>query len=161
MRDEYAKRVVETYQTRFWARVRKGDGCWEWQGHRSPKGYGAFKDAGSKIIPAHRAAYEMEVGPIPAGHVVMHRCDNPPCVNPTHLTTGTVRENNEDRDAKGRQVAPKGSKHGMATITEDVVRAIRSAKAQGVMQAEIARQFGVSEVVVSSVVRRKTWKHVE
>lgn len=162
MRDVYVARVLETYEARFWSKVRKQgpDECWEWSGHRWPKGYGVFRDCGGVLGPAHRVAYEMEVGGIPPGYFVMHCCDNPPCVNPRHLMIGTAQENNADRDAKGRQVAPRGSQHGMARMTEDKVRTIRELVTQGFMQAEVARQVGVSAAVVSSVVLRKTWKHI-
>lgn len=92
---------------RFWARVRKGPGCWEWQGGSDRKGYGAFSVSSARIA-AHRFAWELEHGPIPDGLHVLHTvCDNPRCVRASHLKLGTNAENQADRAAKGRS-----SKHG-------------------------------------------------
>lgn len=70
--------------------------CWEWSGSRDRKGYG-FGDGGR----AHRLAWEWENGPVPAGLMVLHRCDNPPCCNPKHLFVGTALDNARDALAKG------------------------------------------------------------
>jgi hypothetical protein len=75
--------------------------CWPWKGRVSSTGYGTIKHRG-RTLKAHRVAYEMANGPIPDGLVVMHICDNPPCCNPNHLRLGTVADNNNDRDQKGR-----------------------------------------------------------
>jgi hypothetical protein len=93
--------------TRLWLRVQTGDvdACWPWTGHRNELGYGAIQ-VGGRLLKVHRVAYQTTVGPIPAGLVVMHTCDNPPCCNPAHLRLGTVAENNADRHAKGRSVVP-------------------------------------------------------
>jgi len=88
---------------RFWAKVAKSDGCWLWTGARASNGYGSFRFADRPCATAaHRAAWELACGPIPHGMHVLHRCDNPPCVNPAHLFLGTHLENVRDREAKGR-----------------------------------------------------------
>lgn len=77
--------------------------CWEFQGSRSQKmGHGRIALDDGRIRGAHRAAYELAVGPVPDGMCVLHACDNPPCVNPAHLWLGTMADNNHDRSAKGR-----------------------------------------------------------
>lgn len=76
-------------------------GCWEFTGGRSGSGYGVISQAGKSLL-AHRVSYELHKGPIPDGMVVMHSCDNPPCINPAHLSTGTAGDNNRDRSRKGR-----------------------------------------------------------
>jgi hypothetical protein len=99
---------LDTIQSRFWSKVarRDIDECWEWQAH-CVDGYGVLKVDG-RDMKAHRISWLLASGSdqIPAGHVVMHSCDNPPCVNPAHLSVGTVADNNSDRHTKGRTVMP-------------------------------------------------------
>lgn len=88
---------------RFWSKVCKGnpDECWEWQAARGYFGYGVFSIR-SRLLPAHRYAYELVHGAIPQGWQVCHVCDNPPCVNPSHLWLGTAKANAQDMARKGR-----------------------------------------------------------
>lgn len=89
---------------RFEDRVLLDDGCWEWTGGRTTAGYGeCWVDR--KVTYAHRAAYELWVGPIPPGASVLHRCDNPGCVRPDHLFVGDHNDNMADMTAKGRHWA--------------------------------------------------------
>jgi hypothetical protein len=96
-------------EDRFWSKVRRGgtDECWEWTAGTNDDGYGVIKVDG-RDTGAHRIAWVLIArrGPVPDGMVVMHSCDNPPCVNPAHLSLGTVADNNADRHAKGRTVMP-------------------------------------------------------
>lgn len=80
------------------------DGCWEWRGPKNEHGYGliSLRRAGLSGARVHRLMYERFVEPIPEGLVVRHKCDNPPCVNPDHLETGTQRDNMADMAARGR-----------------------------------------------------------
>lgn len=88
-------------RTRFDAKTQRSEGCWFWLGPLYPKGYGSFWYQG-RNVGAHRAAYELFVGPVPPGLSVCHRCDVPCCVNPEHLFLGTARDNLLDASAKGR-----------------------------------------------------------
>lgn len=90
----------------FFARVQATGGCWPWLGYRQRDGYGLVRKKGQPAEAAHRVAYRLLVGPIPAGFVVMHRCDNPPCCRPSHLIVGTQAENLADMRAKGRDRKP-------------------------------------------------------
>lgn len=80
-------------EKRFWAKVQKTDGCWEWTAGLANGGYGAFWLAGRRYVKAHRFAYEHLVGPIPEGMQIDHLCRNPPCVNPAHLEVVTQQVN--------------------------------------------------------------------
>src|SRR5262245_50788047 len=98
--------MSKTLQDRFWSKVRwqEHGGCYEWLGKRDKQGYGAIHTGpGKKMQQAHRTAWELAWGAIPAGLVVMHKvCDNPSCVNVAHLQLGTWADNAADMAAKGR-----------------------------------------------------------
>ncbi len=158
---------------RFWSKVDKSDGlgpwgnCWEFsESSRFPKGYGAFwNDGGSRV--AHRFAWEHKYGKIPEGFILLHRCDNPPCcrVDPEgpfeldHFYVGTIKENNTDRDAKGRGIKLVGEANSMVKLNADHVREIRRLAASQTQQ-QIADQFFISQAAVSRIIRRETWSHI-
>ena len=139
---------------------RKPSGCWEWTGVRSHLGYGKVRSGGRApkcgiLLLAHRAMWELTCGPIPDGLCVLHKCDNPPCVNPAHLRLGTKAENS--REAIERGLMPRGIDRWNAKLTEDLVRHIRLASGS---QRAIAEQFGVSQQAVGKVKRGSTWSWV-
>lgn len=83
-----------TFEERFWAKVDVAgpDDCWKWTASKVPGGYGKVWD-GNRLVLAHRAAYELLVGPIPDGLVIDHLCRTRPCVNPAHIEPVTFEEN--------------------------------------------------------------------
>jgi hypothetical protein len=97
-------RPHEDAETRFWMRIDKSaaGGCWVWTAARGDHGYGTLQGDNGRTVGAHRFSYELHNGAIPAGLVVMHSCDNPPCVNPAHLSVGTHADNARDMVLKGR-----------------------------------------------------------
>jgi DNA-binding CsgD family transcriptional regulator len=110
-------------------------------------------------MPAHRVAWFLEHGSIPAGQHVLHRCDNRLCCNPAHLFLGTNLDNIADRHAKGRTA--RGSDNGRARLTPDAVIIVRRLASHGATKASLARRFAVSETTIRQAVQRKTWKHLD
>jgi HNH endonuclease len=149
-------RISPTAIDRFWAKVKKSDdpeGCWLWQGAPGRGGYGVIKVDSYASMYAHRFSYELANGPIPEGLDVLHRCDVPLCVNPSHLWLGTPVDNMTDMMKKGRCTYAK--------LTPDKVVEIRRLYATGdYPQTELAKQFGVNQMSISNVVTRRSWKHV-
>lgn len=141
----------ERFRLQFVARG--PDDCWEWTGARQTFGYGLLRVDG-RLQRAHRYSYERYNGPIPAGLFVLHRCDNPPCVNPNHLFLGTVQDNSDDMCRKGRQA----HNATWSKLTDAQVRAIRHEYALGgVSQRAIAARYGVSQMAISRAVRGETY----
>lgn len=154
--------MSRTVEERFWEKVDKNGpaGCWVWTHSRSKKGYGQLSGPhrGHKPFQAHRLSWEMHTGPIPAGLMVCHRCDNPPCVNPDHLFLGTPKNNTDDRDAKNR--VRHGDRHPYAKLTTKRVAIIRRRSAAGVSRKALAAKFGVSVDSIRRVVIGAGWKRV-
>ena len=147
---------LTTIKERFWSKVKKNSGCWEWRGGRL-RGYGSFT-VKRKPVRAHRFSYELHIGPIPEGMCVLHHCDNPPCVNPAHLFVGTNADNVADMVAKGRQAGPKGERNPNSKLNANDVLAIRSAA--GFYQRELAKKYGVSRSLINMILHRKRWAHI-
>lgn len=151
-------------EIRFWRFVdkRASNECWNWIGTKL-NGYGRFsigsKESGSD--GAHRISWRMHNNAeIQDGMVVMHSCDNPSCVNPSHLSLGTYKENTADMIAKGRKrvVSPKGEGNGKSLLNEEKVRII---KQSNLSHAELARKLGVSPNCVRGVRIGRTWTHIQ
>lgn len=137
---------------RFWEKVanRGGDGCWTWTAYTDKDGYGSIGEGGSKgrNLQSHRASWLIHFGEPPSELMVLHSCDNPPCVRPDHLFLGTAKINYEDMVAKGRRVIHK-------KLTSIAV--IEVASLYGKMSyTEIANKFGVARTTVSNIMRGKS-----
>ncbi len=128
--------------------------CWNWVAGKARGGYGMFWFEG-KTMPAHRWAYNYWMGSIPLNQFVCHACDNPSCVNPNHLWTGTSMDNVSDMVLKIRQA--KGSKQGLSKLLEQQIKSIRSDKR---LQKAIAKEFGIHQTQVSNIKTRKQWGHI-
>lgn len=133
-------------------------GCWEWTGNKvGGTGYGQVY-VKSKCLRAHRAIYEMLVGPIPDGLCVLHKCDNPPCVNPKHLFIGTVSDNQQDMMRKDRCI--HGERHHKAKLNESDVLEMKRMRQAGTSYPEIGRLFKVSKVAARNAIIGKSWKRI-
>ena len=133
--------------------------CWPWIGPRIPSGYGVICYGRRKLL-AHRVVYEFFRGSIPDGHSVLHTCDNPSCVRPDHLFTGTLWDNMADMVTKGRQA--KGERCVHAKLTDDqVIRILNAARSRENSQIELAKIHNVSPATICEIVNRKSWKHVQ
>jgi hypothetical protein len=153
------QRPTPTRQQRFWAKVDKGPGCWEWTGSRRPSGHGQFVGDHRKAISASTYSLMLHLGyPPPEGTETCHRCDNPPCVNPRHLYYGTRQNNIDDAWARGRM--PVGSERYAAKLNEEQVVLIREAYALGADASALAEQFGIAVVTLRHIVLGLKWKQV-
>lgn len=153
----------EVVNFHFYKNVRKiriKKGCWIWTGAKLVRGgYGNFVCRPIGIYPglkAHRVAYMLEnqVRLTPQDHI-LHKCDNPLCVNPSHLYIGTQKDNMKDMVKRGRSA--KGSDHSQAKLTEEDVYAIREDMRK---QKDIATDYGISVPTVSDIKNRRSWSHI-
>lgn len=187
---------TRSLEDRFWSKVKKTDGCWEWQASKDKKGYGCFR-VGGRIEYAHRVAYSLANGiellweGYDSQSSVRHSCDNPACVNPSHLLLGTHTDNMRDCVSRGRknpafgdrhgskthpesvlrgnenpmrkhpELALRGSSNGAAKITEPMAREVKRLLACGVTQREASRKTGVGYHTVHKISKGEQWKHVQ
>lgn len=167
----------------------KGD-CWIWTSRCSKKGYGLFQYVHRQNwYSAHRLSYFMHYDIDPGELGTLHHCDNPPCVNPSHLFLGTNADNTADCVRKGRQAKgeklrlavlpfikrgnessarrhPERLKHGeqhyQAKVTAQQVKEIRSRYIAGrITHRALSLEYGVTHQVIGQMINRKTWKHVQ
>ncbi len=151
-------------------------GCWLWDKHVHPvTGYGSISIDG-RTKSAHRVAYAIFKGPIPAGLLVCHKCDVRSCVNPQHLFLGTYLDNNLDKIRKGRgltseqmsiaykaayasgrNIPQRGIKNPQAKLTDAEVLEIRASDRS---QSALALRFGIDQSMISLIRTRKRWRHL-
>ncbi len=143
---------------RFWDKATGGEGCWPWTRNKNKQGYGVIKVDGKNRY-AHRIAWSLVRGPVPAKTLVCHHCDNPGCVNPDHLFLGTWHDNKMDAVAKNRQA--RGHRIGVSKLNNEDVWNIRIAYAKGdTSYPKLAKTYGVTQRAIVCVVKRITWRHV-
>jgi hypothetical protein len=147
----------------FWFHVdiRKEDECWEWKSLKGTSRYGLTKRNG-KNIRSHRLAYELFYDTkIPEDMEACHKCDNPPCCNPTHLFLGTHQDNVNDREQKGRNKLPHsvGEEHGSHKLTKEDVLEIRKLYSSGNHSyRSLSGMFDVTFGCIRLIVKRRNWR---
>lgn len=154
--------MMSELETRFWAKVKRGDDCWEWSASLTGKGYGQIALGGGvrRNLLAHRLSWEIHNGRVPDGMVVCHHCDNRRCVRPDHLFVGTTADNQRDMANKGRSLS--GERHNRVKLSADDVRWLRWAGAYtGASNTELAQLFGVSRGHVSDILAGRYWRLTE
>lgn len=138
--------------------------CWIWNAAHNEKGYGLFGVNG-RTQGAHRVSWMLNNGAIGEGMIVMHKCDNPSCVNPSHLKIGTHAQNTADAIAKGRypQITvngidrARGERNGQSKLSEGEVKAIRESKER---RRALALRFNVCETTISNIKLLRKWRHI-
>lgn len=148
----------------FWARVAKSSNCWIWRGSFFSNGYGSIptKKLKGKASLAHRISWELANGPIQNGKLVLHKCDNPACVRPSHLFIGTHSDNYADAKSKNRirYGTSPGVKSGNSKFTMRDIEKIRRLAADGKLTAvEIANSFGVNPRTISRIAVGKSYRN--
>ena len=160
---ERRKTTIRGLDERFWSHVNKTASCWLWSASVRRGGYGQIWD-GEKINASHRLSWEIANGPIPSGMFVLHKCDTPRCVRPSHLFIGDNMANMRDMRDKGRRKGIRsafGKTHGMAKLSDAQVFEIRRLADIGELsKREIARHFGVAHPLISQIHKRKIWRHL-
>ena len=164
-------KLTAEQEARFWGRVNKNgplpdqasphyvglDQCWVWTASVTDRGYGRFFD-GSKTVRSHRVSYGLCVGIVPRNQDCLHRCDNPGCVNPSHLWIGTQADNNIDCIAKDRMPDTRGARASNAQLTEGQVKEIKHSPEMGIV---MAAKFGVSKATISRIRNGVCWSNIE
>jgi hypothetical protein len=143
----------ERFEQKF---TRDANGCWVWHAATCGKRtYGSFCVGKGKIKAAHRAAYEIYCAPISAGAHVLHRCDNPRCVNPEHLFLGTHAENMADMKEKGRRKGvTAGEQNGRSVLTRSLAAEVLAFDGS---YNEAARRFGVHKSTIARIRTGRAW----
>lgn len=167
--------LKKSLDERFWEKVVKTEGgCWNWTASTRHKGYGAFVYEKNGVVVqgrAHRYSWELHCGDIPDGMFVLHRCDNPACVNPEHLFLGTNQDNVNDMMRKGRHGAggskcgsngkwKRGKDHWNCRIPDDTVVLIKNDRSLGMSCGLLSKKYGVAISHVYKICTGKIRKEV-
>lgn len=149
--------------------IRK-DGCLVWTGKvrkNFPHGICCITTSKNvwKKIQAHRVAYTIWIGKIPDNLFVLHSCDNPRCIEPTHLHLGNQKDNMKEMRDRGRARdetrGTKGEKHHKSKLNDEQIKEIRRLRKDGIYGTKLAEMFGVSNPMIYYICNRKNWNHIK
>lgn len=144
---------------RFWLKVSKTKSCWLWQAGKHVFGYGQISYK-RRPYGAHRISWMLTNGTIPEGLCVLHHCDVPACVNPSHLYLGSPKDNSRDRDIRNRHGKGYGFKKTYPKkLTGKEVAVIRKLPDCGTTHKDIAKIFNVSRSAISEIARHEIWRY--
>lgn len=149
--------MKQTDIDRFWSKVDKTShphGCWTWTSLQHPFGYGRIGIDKKKFL-THRFSYILHYGPITSSQCVLHKCDNPKCVNPAHLFLGNRKDNAVDRDNKNRTT--KGMNVSTAILTDKIVYDIKYSQ---LSIKELIKKYNLSYQHIWAIKNNKLWKHI-
>ena len=148
----------KSIEERFWRYVKKTKTCWLWSGCKNNGGYGIIgTSVRNKLIIASRLSWKIHNGEIPKGTWVLHKCDNPPCVNPKHLFIGDNKIN--CMDLKQKRLNLFGERHPSAKLTDKKVKEIRNLFGK-ITGRKIAEIYGVIPSNISNIKCGRSWKHL-
>lgn len=162
--------MLERFEEKFI--TEPNTGCWLWTHSETSTEYGQFS-VNNKPKAAHRVSYELYIGPIPKGLWVLHKCDTPLCVNPSHLFLGTHQDNDRDREVKGRGRnggnlhITIGEKHGGHKLTETDIKNIRAIYRSGSIinglgaSNFLAKKYNVRRQTIWRIVTNQSWRHIK
>ena len=149
-------KTTHTIEERFWSKCNKTDTCWLWLGGVDRDGYG-YHYIHSIQYKAHRLAWKLTFGDIPRDLCVLHKCDTPGCINPTHLYLGTRLDNARDRHNRGHSLV--GVKHPNSRLSTEERLNIYNDYISGVGgNVRLGRKYGVSGHTILKVVDQESLK---
>ncbi len=154
----FGKQVTRGWSTSakigYYTGPREPNGCRLWTGAMNSRGYAQLR-TGGEVMRVSRLLLGLATGD---KSLALHSCDNPRCVEPTHVRRGTHDENMTDMKLRSRNVIPFGELHGNAKLTVPIVREVRLSKES---QDAIGRRLGVSQQTIQRIRARKAWRHVD
>lgn len=149
--------IIERFHEKW--QLDKETGCWIWVASKAGNGYGQIKIPNTrKQIYAHRLSYMIHHGELADDMFICHACDNPSCVKPSHLFSGTCKDNLQDMKSKGRHLY--GDKNKKAKLNDDKVRHIFKMSAEGVSQGDIAVMFDVCQATIWKILHGLRYSHI-
>lgn len=157
-----SEHLVASAKRRLSARVKRVGDCLMWQGCRGSRGYGWMAVGKTNREATHRISWAIaNNAQPPRGMHVMHSCDNPSCVNPSHLSLGTAKDNQRDCWLKGRKNPLRGSRHASSRYSESQIIQAAAFFAAGFTYAQVAEKVSVNRQTLMKILQGRRWPHIQ